>query len=220
MKYNKVGFQTVLKHSLLIMAVNKLLSKKSGVTTTLDIKNYLIKKHPDHKWTQAFVSNSMMHLADAGIVSYADNGTYRIYCHNNNKRAAKAVANETMLTNTTKVNSVSNPTSTAVVVNKIKKTKTPSNTTKAKRISKTKAYELMEGNKGRFFTAEFIDKKGQVRVMNCQFLKDQNKSKLGYVKVKEASLMRSETDPKKTIRQINLQTISSLKIGGQLYKIS
>jgi len=90
----------------------------------------------------------------------------------------------------------------------IKKTRTVS-------ISKSKAYELMTNNKGRFFTVEFTKKKGQERVMNCQALKEQT-SNLGYLKVKEASLMRKGEN---AVRNVNMQTISGLKIAGRKYKV-
>lgn len=93
----------------------------------------------------------------------------------------------------------------------------------SKRISKSKALDLMVNNKGRFFTAEFVDKKNKTRIMNCLYLKNQGTNKLGYVKVKEAALMRTpegKADPKKTIRQLNMQTLVSLKIGGVNYKIN
>lgn len=81
-----------------------------------------------------------------------------------------------------------------------------------KTISRTKALELMQNSKGRFFTATFIDKNNEVRVMNCQYLKDQEQSPLGYVKVREAALMR--TNPNQCIRSVNLNTLQSLKMGG------
>ena len=105
-------------------------------------------------------------------------------------------------------------------------TKKPAATTvkiKAKKISKAKALDLMANNKGRFFTAEFVDKKNKNRIMNCLYLKNQGSNKLGYVKVKEAALMRTPegmADPKKTIRQLNMQTLYALKIGGVQYKVN
>jgi len=91
------------------------------------------------------------------------------------------------------------------------------------RVSIKKALELMKSTKGRFFTAVFLKKNNEERVINCQLLANQDDLNLGYVKVKEAIKMKNakmnvdvKTNP---IRQINLQTLKSLKIKGETYKI-
>lgn len=85
-----------------------------------------------------------------------------------------------------------------------------------KYISRTKALQLMENNHGHFFTATFTKKDGSERTMNCQYLKDQSASKLGYIKVKEpAALKRGET----AIKQVNLQTLKAVSIAKVSYKI-
>lgn len=90
---------------------------------------------------------------------------------------------------------------------------------KSQRIGKKKALDLMKGNKGHFFTAEFVTKEGSRRTINCQYLKDQSQSELGYVKVQEA--IKRKMDPEgNAIRQINMQTLKSLKIAGQTYKVN
>lgn len=86
------------------------------------------------------------------------------------------------------------------------------------RASKTRAHALITSAGGSFFTVNFIKKNGESRVMNCQYLKGQKISVLGYVKVKETKLMR--TDPENAIREINLQTVKSLKIKGVTYTIN
>jgi ribosome recycling factor len=48
-------------------------------------------------------------------------------------------------------------------------------------------------------------------------IKDQGDISLGYVKVKEAKKLK--TTPNDAIRQINLQTLISIKIAGVLHKI-
>jgi len=78
-------------------------------------------------------------------------------------------------------------------------------------ISRKRAYELMSTSKGRFFTATFITKKGTKRVINGQFLKSQKDLMLGYVKVKEACKHNTGD----CIRNINLQTLKKLCIGGK-----
>lgn len=84
-------------------------------------------------------------------------------------------------------------------------------------ISRAKALDLMQSAKGQFFTAVFTKKDGTERVMNCQYLKDQEEPKIGYVKVKDAILRKAS--PQDCIRNINLQTMKSLKIKGANYKI-
>ncbi|HPQ79807.1 MAG TPA: hypothetical protein PLG47_05105 [Candidatus Dojkabacteria bacterium] len=129
-------------------------------------------------------------------------------------------------TNAKKATPVAKKKKVAPATSKVTVKKAPANTTvkvKMKRISKSKALDLIVNNKGRFFAAEFIDKKNTPRVMNCLYLKNQGTNKLGYVKVKEAALMRTAAgiaDPKKTIRQLNMQTLYKLKIGGVQYKIN
>lgn len=86
------------------------------------------------------------------------------------------------------------------------------------KISRIRAYELMKNSKGKFFTATFIKKDGTKRTMNCQWLPEQEEPKLGYVKVKDAVLIKKT--PKACTRSINLQTISTLKVNGKHYKIS
>ena len=157
--------------------------------TTLELKTALRNAYPELNWTQGEVSKFMNDMHLAGELTYEDNGTYRTYIG----EAAK------------KASSKKDP-KTGKVIPKVKMTN----------VSKTKAFDMIMGNNGRFLTAEFIDKKGNVRVMNCQVLREQD-PKLGYIKVKEASLMKS--DPENAIRQINIQTLKSLKIAGVAYKI-
>ena len=192
------------------LAILNLLEATNSVTT-LEVKTELRKSHPEFSWLQKDVSAYMDRLQESGDLTYEDNGTFRVY-HGivaKAKKAKKAVKAVKTVAKVTKAKVVSVKTHSKVVV------KTP--TVKAKRISKTKAMELMIGNKGHFFTAEFEKKNGDLRVMNCQALKKQT-SKLGYITVKEASKMRK--DPKKAVRNINLQTITGLRIGGVSYKVN
>lgn len=86
-----------------------------------------------------------------------------------------------------------------------------------KRISRTAALKMIQGNKGRFFTAVFTKKDGTLRTINAQYLPDQDNSALGYVKVRDQALIKKQ--PNDCTRQINLQTLSQIKIGGTLYKV-
>jgi hypothetical protein len=170
------------------VAILGLLEANNSITT-LEVKNELRRVHPEFSWLQKDVSNFMNDMHLAGDLTYDDNGTYRVY-HGEVKKTKSSKKNP----------------KTGKALPKVKAT----------RISRSKAMDLMLGNKGYFFTAEFVKKDGEVRIMNCQCLKDQD-PKLGYVKVKEASLMRS--DPAKAVRNINIQTLKSLKIGGVAYKV-
>ena len=176
-----------LKRGQMAATVMNLLAANNTITT-LEVKIALRTMYPDWNWPQNEVSEFMNNMHLKGDLTYEDNGTYRIYSGEAKKKS----------------NSKKDATG-----KKLKKVKMIN-------ISKSKACDLMMGNKGYFFTAEFVKKDGEVRIINCQCIKDQD-LKLGYVKVKEASLMR--TKPDAAIRQINLQTLKSLKIGGVAYKV-
>lgn len=83
------------------------------------------------------------------------------------------------------------------------------------RISRSNALNLMKNSKGRFFTVIFTKKDGTSREINCQYLKDQSDSELGYVKVQK----RAGKAPKDKIRNINLQTMRSLSMSGKILKV-
>lgn len=93
---------------------------------------------------------------------------------------------------------------------------------KAELISKKKAHELLTTIGSKFFTALFIDKEGEFRKINCQYLKNQSESTLGYIKVREACRLKTNKNSgenESTIRSINLQTLKELKISGAAYKL-
>jgi hypothetical protein len=182
---------TIIKNVMrghMSMTILSLLEANNSITT-LEVKNELRNSHPEFSWMQKDVSSYMSDMHLSGDLTYEDNGTFRVY-HGEEKKT---------------VSKKKDP-KTGKAMKKVKMTS----------ISKSKAFDLIMGNKGYFFTAEFVKKDGEVRVMNCQALKDQD-PKLGYIKVKEASLMRK--DPKKAIRQLNMQTLKSLKIAGGAYKV-
>ena len=172
-----------------ISAVVLQLLDPNNSITTLEIKNELRRQWPEFSWLQKDVSNFMNELHLSGEVTYNDNGTFRTYSGETPKTTSKK-----------------KDTKTGKTIPKVKMTN----------ISKSDAFDKIMANKGYFFTAEVVKKNGDHRVINCQALKDQD-PKLGYIKVKEASLMR--TDPDKAVRQINIQTIKALKIAGVAYKI-
>lgn len=82
-------------------------------------------------------------------------------------------------------------------------------------MSRTSALEAMQNSKGRFFTVVFTTRGGATRTMNCQYLKDQGNSRLGYVKVREVCKIKTD----ECIRNVNLQTLSEYRSAGNTYKI-
>lgn len=190
-----------LKEQAIKDTINKI-CHPNNTFTTLELKNQLIADYPDFRWTQDELTstNSQSVVAEmllkTELIVTDDNGTYKTYSLPNYKKP-------TMTT-----------TQTVATLNTATKTKTrkPDN-----RISRTKAYDMMKNNKGRFFTAVFIKKDGTERTINCQFLKDQTELNMGYIKVRETSKLKM--NPKDSTRQINLQTLKRIKIGGVEYKI-
>lgn len=191
---NKMTKQQLMK-DIVLSTANRLLAANNTVTN-LEIKVELIRTDPEFFWTQASISGIMDNLAQTGTFTYTDNGTYRTYSNPNFTPVAPIAAPVTVTTATI----VSQP-----VIKKV-----------VKRISKTKALDLMKNSKGHFFTAVFVKKDGMERVINCQYLKDQDISSLGLIKVKETGKLKLNENP---IRQINLQTLKQLSVGGQVYKI-
>lgn len=171
------------------------LAKANNTVTTLELKTELRKTHPSFYWIQTSkgpntgVSEYMNELAKAGRFTYTDNGNHRVYSLIGFKPKAPAIK-------------VTTPKSTTSVTN-------------TSRITRKKAYDLMKGSKGHFFTAVFIKKDNTQRTINCQFMKDQGNS-TNYIRVKEAGKLKTGENP---IRQINIDTLLGLRIGGQNYRI-
>ena len=83
---------------------------------------------------------------------------------------------------------------------------------KTTKISKTKALELIKENCSKMFTATFIKKDNSTRVINGMVDKPIKSTNLGYISMKE---MRTSE-----YRNVNLQTLTNLSIGGTKYKIN
>lgn len=79
-----------------------------------------------------------------------------------------------------------------------------------KTISRSKAVEMIESSKGKFFTVTFIKKNGSSRTINGNFKKG-NVTKLGYLNIYSM--------PDKGYRNINPQTITGLSINNINYKV-
>jgi len=77
-------------------------------------------------------------------------------------------------------------------------------------IGKKKALELIKGSKGRFFSVTFKNKEGEVRTLNVRYLKQQP-NELGYVLLLDMK--------EKTPKNVNMQTLSQLKINNSTFKI-
>lgn len=207
------------KKQAVLDTANGLLKAQNRVTT-LEIKTALRANtaYSGYYWDQNIVSTIMIELQKEGKFDFVDTGVYRIY-------TGKAAVTTTPAAGQPK-RGVGRPRKNPVAVAKPTPVKKAAksrtiNTTGAPYISRTKAFNLMSNNKGRFFTAVFVKKNkngvtGGERTMNCQYLKDQTPA-LGYVKVKDAALVR--TGATNVIRSVNLQTLKALSIGGQVYRI-
>ena len=77
-------------------------------------------------------------------------------------------------------------------------------------IGKKKALELIKGSKGRFFSVTFKNKEGEVRTLNVRYLKQQP-NELCYVLLLDMK--------EKTPKNVNMQTLSQLKINNSTFKI-
>lgn len=201
-----------------VLSTAKRLLKSQNKITTLEIKAEVIKDYPQFFWTQNYVSATMDDAYRVGMFTYQDTQTgdklHRVYSDPTITIKPSKVKKATKMKTATAVAPKTKVASKPVATVKTTKTSvTPTNRT----IGRSKALELMENNKGHFFTATFVDKKNQERTINCQYLKDQTYSRLGYVKVKEA--IKAKMDANDAIRQINLQTLKSLKIAGNSYKV-
>ncbi len=184
---------------------------RDGNITTLFLKNELRVQYPNVRWYQYTtgqtpgVSDLFHELVGEGkFKSIANNGTYQTYV-------------PTGRTSGKKVQQLGNAIQKASAKQAKKTVSTTGTVTARRAISRKKALELMQNNRGHFFTVEFVKQDGSERKLNGQYVKDQKNSQLGYVLVKEASKLK--TGDKEPIRNVNLQTLKTLKIGGTLYKV-
>lgn len=191
-----------------VLSVAQSLLKANNTVTTLEVKLEGRKQEPLLYWTQQAVSTVMDELAQDGILTYTDNGSYRIYSDPASQPSTPPIA-QPLSTSGTTAPRVSNPPATT-------------------RISCRKALALMQNNHGHFFTAEFVKQEdGELRTMNCQYLSGQDIDPLGLVKVKEAAKLKAynklvkegKTPKKDYIRSFNVQSLKTLSIAGQTYKI-
>jgi len=90
------------------------------------------------------------------------------------------------------------------------RTATTKSVKKNKKISKSRAVELMQNSGGKFFTVTFEKADGTDRTMNGRVRKKDFMSRQGYVLVRIAG--------NKT-RSVNPRTISALKINKQSFRV-
>lgn len=194
-----------MKQACFLAAMDLL--KANNTVTTLEVKLRLRKDEPKFNWSQVVVSRFFDELVTEGkLVVTADNGTYRTY------------SDPTTIATKVKLSGTYGTTKKATVKAVPKKTSSVAKAVpKGRSILRKTALELMKNSKGQFFTAVFLKKDGKERTMNCQFLKDQGDIELGYVRVRDSSLMKKT--PAKCIRNVNLQTLKKLVIGGKNYTI-
>ena len=76
-----------------------------------------------------------------------------------------------------------------------------------KTISKTKAVDLINETKGRFFTVTFMKKDGKERTMNGN---RKGITNLGYI---------SMNVPKVGVRNVDPRTLKTIKVSGVIYKV-
>lgn len=179
----------IMKQAVLNTALR--LCKANNQVTTLEIKVELMKTHPYFHWIQNTKG------AVIGVSDYMDQlqkEGHFTFTTNGTYRIYTAVG--------VKPSKRSKPVSTPV---------TSGNT-----ISRQRAFDMMANNKGHFFTATFVKQNGDMRTINCQYLKTQTGANSGYVMVREAGKMKQGVN---AIRQINLQTLQNIRIGGQNYVI-
>lgn len=209
---------------------------RDGNITTLPLKAELRKQYPAILWNQYKTGvvdgvSDMFHelVREGKFKSIGDNGTFQTYVPTSvsnirtgaklGKAIAKSAATQVGTSKQKiKTRGLVKGSATALAAGaKAAATRAANRGTTAKNvISRTQALLLMQDNKGHFFTAEFRKQDNSVRKLNGQYVPGQKVNGLGYVLVKEASKMKSGVNP---IRNVNMQTLSALKIGGIQYQV-
>lgn len=91
---------------------------------------------------------------------------------------------------------------------------------KTKRIGKIKAAELINDSKGRIFTATFIKKNGEERVMNCRKGVQKGVKGTGKSNTQSLGIISVYDMQEKGFKKLNLQEVTALKINKESYKVS
>lgn len=90
-------------------------------------------------------------------------------------------------------------------------------TPKSGKVSRTKALELIE-NSNRIITVTFEKKDGTTRKVVGRYFKEQGRPLLGYVKLKD--IQKAKNGTLSPVVNVNLQTLSELKVDGNTYKVN
>lgn len=91
---------------------------------------------------------------------------------------------------------------------------------KIKRIGKIKAAELINNSKGRIFTATFIKKNGEERVMNCRKGVQKGVKGTGKNSTESLGMINVYDMQERGFKKLNLQEVISLKINKESYKVN
>ena len=95
-------------------------------------------------------------------------------------------------------------------------------------LSRSQVYSVINKNEGKIFSCEFFKKDGSKRTMKCRtgvkkYLKGgelpYDPIERGLLPVYEVKGAASEEEKESSYRMINIQTMISLSIGGQEYRI-
>lgn len=95
----------------------------------------------------------------------------------------------------------------------VSKTVVPNKKSSTQKVSRTKALELIQKNGGRFFGVTFTKKDGTTREMKCKIEKhNTTPTPFGYLLVTDVE--------NATNKNLNLQTISELRMNKTVYKVA
>ncbi len=177
------------KKAMVEVAVLGLLTANNTVTT-LEVKTQLRISEPDLYWSQGDISAFMNDL------------------HNEKKLTFKVAKGGgyriySKPTPTRNYHTPVKPKKTPVVV----PTSTPS-TYMNQTVSRTGALDIMKTSGGKFLTVTFTKKDNTARTMNCRY---KAATQLGYVQVVETK--------SKAIKNVNLQTLSEVRLNGITYQV-
>ncbi len=179
-----------------VLRVAKELAVANNTFTTLEIKTKLIKEVPEVKWTQAFISDTMLEYEQEGKFTFTDNGTYRTY-------SLVKLLTKTVKSGPALRVSVSKPKAVSA---------TKKGFTKIKRL---KAQEMILNSKKTFITVEFINKEGELRKLNGQCT-GKSPNGVNYLLFTEASKLKSGVN---AMRNVNINTLLTFSMKGTKYAV-
>lgn len=219
----------------LVLQVAQDLCKPNNSITTLEIKMELRKRYPDFLWNKYYVGSipgvsDLFHelVREGKFRSIADNGIFQTYADVNwlsqapvrlfTKRKKVSAPKKATFGGGTpqKGQSVNKTTGQPVSHTDTATGKTLAIPKGSKSISAKKAKEMMTNNKGQFFTAVFTKQDGTTRILNGQYLKDQQDG-TNNVKVREAG--KAKATPQDSIRNVPLDRLHALRIAGNVYRV-